>query len=172
MAGVVSVACATALAALPLARAGDDALVEVGLRVTVLALLTLVASLALGWPVLLPVSLVLLGGLYAAQLAVDDATLDGAAPLFAAGLLGAAELGYWSLEEREPSTADPGEALRRVGFVALLVVGALLVSGVLLAFVDGIRAGGLAVDLLGAAAAALVLTVVIVAHRSGRAASG
>ena len=143
-------------------------LVDVGLRVTALALLALVASLALGWPVLLPVSLVLLGGVYAAQLTVDDTTLDGAAPLFAAGLLAAAELGYWSLEEREPATVDPGEALRRVGFVALLVLAALLVAGVLLALVDGVRAGGLAVDLVGALAAALVLTVVIVAHRAGR----
>jgi hypothetical protein len=127
-----------------------------------------VASLALGWPVLLPVSLVGLGGLYAAQLAVDDATLDGAAPLFAAGLLAAAELGYWSLEEREPAEADPGEAPRRVGFVALLVLAASVVAGVLLALVDGVRAGGLAVDLVGALAAALVLTVVVVTHRAGR----
>jgi hypothetical protein len=154
---------------LPLARAEDDALVEVGFRITVLALLALVASLALGWPALLPVSLVGLGGLYAAQLAVDDATLDGAAPLFAAGLLAAAELGYWSLEEREPATASPGEALRRVGFVALLVLAASVVAGVLLAVVDGVRAGGLAVDLVGALAAALVLTVVVGAHRAGRA---
>jgi len=163
------VACAAALAALPLARAEDDVLVEIGVRVAVLALLALVASLALGWPVLLPVSLFLLGGLYAAQLAVDDATLDGAAALVAAGLLATAELGYWALEEREPATADPGETLRRVGFVALLVLGALLVAGVLLALVDVVRAGGLAVDLVGAAAAALVLTVVLVAHRAGRA---
>jgi hypothetical protein len=118
--------------------------------------------------VLLSASLFLLGGLYAAQLTVDDAMLDGAAPLFAAGLLATAELGYWSLEEREPLTVDPGETLRRVGFVALLVLGALLVTGLLLAFVDVVRAGGLAIDLVGAAAAALVLTVVIVAHRVGR----
>jgi hypothetical protein len=117
---------------------------------------------------LLPASLFLLGGLYAAQLAADDATLDGVAPLFAAGLLATAELGYWSLEEREPLTVDPGETLRRVGLVALLVLGAMLVTGLLLAFVDVVRAGGLAVDLVGAAAAALVLTVVIVAHRTGR----
>lgn len=123
----------------------------------------------LGWPALLPVTLFLLGGLYAAQLAVDDATLDGAAPLFAAGLVASAELGYWCLEERELVTSDPGEAVRRVGLVALLALGALLVAGVLLVLVDGIRARGLALDLVGAAAAAAVLTVVFVAHRAGRA---
>jgi hypothetical protein len=154
----------------PLARAEDDTLVEVGLRITVLALLALVASLVLGWPVLVPVSLFLLGGLYAAQLAVDDAALDGAAPLVAAGLLATAELGYWSLEEREPCRADPGEVLRRVGFVALLVLGALLVAGSVLALVDVVRAGGLVLDLVGATAAALALAVVVVAHRAGRAA--
>ena len=168
---MASVACATALAALPLARAEDDALVEAGFRVAAIALLVLVASLVLGSPVLLPMTLFLLGGLYATQLAVDDATLDGAAPLVAAGLLATAELGYWSLDERERATVDPGENLRRVGFVAVLVLGALLVAGTLLAFVDGVRAGGIAVDLVGAAAAAAVLIVVLVAHRAGRASS-
>ena len=154
---------------MPLARAEEDALVEAGPRIAVVALLALVASLVLGWPVLLPTALVLLGGLYAAQLAMDDARLDGVAPLFAAGLLATAELGYWCLEERETATADPGEAVRRVGFIALLALGAMLVSGVLLALVDVIRAGGLVVDLAGAAAAALVLTIVIVSQRAGRA---
>lgn len=133
-----------------------------------LALLALVASLALGWPVLLPAALFLLGGLYAAQLAVDDARLDGAAPLFAAGLLATAELGHWSLEEREQARTDPGESVRRVGFVAMIALGALLVSGMLLAFVGLVRAGGLVVDLVGATAAALVLSVVIVVQRTGR----
>ena len=50
----------------------------------------------------------------------------------------------------------------------MLALGALLVSGMLLAFVDVVRAGGLAVDLVGATAAALVLTVVIVVQRTGR----
>ena len=117
---------------------------------------------------LLPAALLLLGGLYASQLAVDDARLDGAAPLVAAGLLATAELGYWSLEEREQARTDPGESVRRVGFVAVLALGALLVSGMLLAFVDLVRARGLAVDLVGATAAALVLTVVIVVQRTGR----
>jgi hypothetical protein len=142
----------------------------VGFRVAALALLALVSSLALGWPVLVPVSLFLLGGLYAAQLAVEDSALDGAGPLVAAGLLATAELGYWSIEEREPARRDPGEALRRLGFVAALVVGALLVATLLLVVVGGVRATGLVFDLVGAAAAAAaVLTVVLVAHRTGRA---
>jgi len=127
-----------------------------------------VGALVLGWAPLLPVTLVLLGGLYAAQLAVDDAPLDGGAALFAAGLLVAAELGYWSLEERDAARAEPGEDLRHVAFVSALALLALLVAGLLLVLVEGVRAGGLAVDLLGAiAAGAVLLLVVMIARRPG-----
>jgi len=153
------------LAALPLVRTDEDALVEVGFRVAALALLALVGALVLGWPSLVPASLLLLGGLYGARLALDDPALDGASPFFAAGLLVTAELGYWSLEERETVKAEPGESFRRAAFVALLALGALLVGSLLLALTDGVRAGGLAVDLLGAIAAGAVLLVVVVARR-------
>ena len=110
----------------------------------------------------------LLGGLYGAQLAIDDAPLDGVAALFAAGLLVTAELGYWSIEERDAVKADPGEVLRRVAFVSALVLGALVVAELLLVLVEGVRAGGLAVDLLGAVAAgAVLLLVVVIARRAG-----
>lgn len=132
----------------------------------VLALLALVAGLVLGWSDLLPASLVLLGGLYGAQLAVDDAALDPAAPLVSAGLLVAAELGYWSLDERERVKAEPGENLRHLAFVAVLALGALLVSAALLTLVDAVRARGLALDLLGTAAAAgAVIAIVVLARR-------
>lgn len=139
-----------------------------GSRVAAVALIALVSALVLGWPSLLPVSLLLLGGLYGAQLALDDPALDGAAPFFAAGLLVAAELGYWSLEERGTVRADPGESLRRAAFVALLALGALLVGSLLLILTEGVRAGGLAVDLLGAVAAGAVLLVVVLARRAGQ----
>ncbi len=126
------------------------------------------SALVLGWPSLLPVSLLLLGGLYGAQLALDDPALDGASPLFAAGLLVTAELGYWSLEERDSVKTDPGESIRRAAFVALLALGALLVGSLLLVLTDGVRAGGLAVDLLGAVAAGAVLLVVLLGHRLTR----
>lgn len=149
-------------------RTDEDALVEVGFRVAAVALLALVSALVLGWPSLLPVSLLLLGGLYGAHLALDDPALDGAAPFFAAGLLVTAELGYWSLEERDAVKAEPGEGLRRAAFVALLALGALLVGSLLLILTDGVRAGGLAVDLLGAVAAGAVLLVVLVGQRVAR----
>jgi ABC-type transport system involved in cytochrome c biogenesis permease subunit len=162
--------CAGALASLPLARADEDVFVEIGLRVAVVALLALVAALVLAVPVLVPPALVLLGGLYGVQLAVDEAGLDSGATLVAAGLLLTAELAYWSVEEHERVEADPGESLRRLAFVALLVLGALAVAGLLLGVVDSVRTTGLAVDVLGAVAAgAALLAVVYVASRRERA---
>jgi hypothetical protein len=156
---------AVVLAALSLGRATDDAFGEVGFRVAAVALLALVAGIVLGWPSLVPASLVLLGGMYGAELAVDDAALDAAAPLFAAVALLSAELGYWSIEESERVKGEPGESPRRLAFVAALGLGALVLGGLLLALVDAVSAGGLAFDLVGAAAAAAVLLAIVGAAR-------
>lgn len=150
-----------------LVGAGDVAL-DVGVRLVAGSLVALVAALVLGWSSLIPVSLVLVGAAYATHLSVDDAALDAKAPFFAAGLLLAAELGYWSLEERERVRSDPSDALRRLALLVVLALGALLVSGTLLALVDAVRAGGLAVDLLSAAAAAAVLLVIVLGARRTR----
>ena len=140
-------------------------MVWAGLRVVLVALLVLVAALVLEWAPLLPASLALLGGVYAAQLYADDARLDGAAPLVAAGLYVTAELGYWSLEERERVEAAPGEGLRRLAIVTLLGLVALVVAATLLALADIVRTRGLAVDILGAAAAAAALLAVVLLTR-------
>ena len=127
--------------------------------------MALVAALVLGWSPLVPASLVMLGGLYAAGLRVDEATLDGASPMFAAGLYVTAELGYWSLEEREGAKGEPGDGLRHLAFVAALGLAALFVASALLVLVDTVRAGGLVLDVLGAAAAAAVLLAVVLLAR-------
>jgi hypothetical protein len=148
--------------------AGDLA-VEVGARLAALALLALVAALVLGWSALVPASIVLLGASYATQLALDDPTLDVKAPLVGAGLLLTAELGFWSLEERQRVQTDRGESLRHLGFVAGLALTALVVGASLLAVADLARTRGLAIDVLGAAAAAAaLLVVVLVARRDAR----
>jgi len=157
-----------ALAAVPLARASDD-VAGPGVRVTAIAVVALIDALVLEWTLLIPTALVLVSGLYAAQLAIDDAALDTASPAFAAGLLVTAEVAYWSLEEREHTRGEQGAGLRHAAFVAALGVVTLLVASVLLAFVDAVRAKGLAVDLLGAAAAAAALfVIVLVARGHGR----
>ena len=161
----MAVACAVALAALPLARA-SDAMAEAGVRIAAIGVVALIAAVVLGWPSLVPLSLVALGGLYAAQLAIDDKPLDAAAPLLAAGVLVTAELAYWSIDERDGVKEEPGETLRRVAFVALLGLATLFVAATLLTLVDAVRARGLAVDLIGAAAAAAALLAVVAAARS------
>ena len=93
-------------------------------------------------------------------------TLDTLAPLLAAGLLLAAELAYWSLEERQNVRTEAREQLRRLAVVAALALGSLFVGAVLLAVADVARTRGLAVDLVGAAAAAgALLLLVLVARR-------
>jgi len=136
-----------------------------GVRVAALALLVLVMALVLGWSPLVPVAIALAGGIYAAQLAVDDDALDTSAPVIAAALLLVAELAYWSLEERDLRPGDPGDGLRHAAFVAILAIGALLAGALLLALVDAVRAESLALDVLGAAAAAAILAAVVVAAR-------
>jgi len=122
-------------------------------------------ALVLGWSSLIPVAIVLVAGDYAAQLAIDDAGLDSATPAFAGGLLVTAELAYWSLEERGDVRGEAGAGLRRAAFVAGLGVATIVVASVLLALVDAVRTRGLAVDLLGAVAAAAALFAIVVAAR-------
>jgi hypothetical protein len=133
--------------------------------VAAVAFVALVAALVLGRPSLVPVAVALVGGVYALELAIDDAPLDVATPVVAVGLLLAAELGYWSLDEREGAVGEPGAALRRGAYAALLGVAALLVAGVLLALVDEVRARGLALDLVGAVAVVAVFVTVLVTAR-------
>jgi hypothetical protein len=158
---------ATGLAVLALARGSDDVF-PVGVRVAILGLLALVAALVLAQAWLVATSLLLLGGVYAMHLAVDDAPLDLAVVLVAAGVLVTAELAYWSLEERQRVKSEPGEGLHRLTFVGFLGVAATVVAVVLLGLVDIVQARGLAVDLLGAMAAAAVLLAVVLAAGGGR----
>ena len=152
---------------MPITR-GDATFREAAARIAAVAFLALVAAVVLGWSPLVPIAAAIGGGLYAAELAIDDAPLDVAAPAVAAGLLLCTELAYWSLEERTRWRGEPGDGLRRAAFVALLGVGALLVAAVLLALVDAVRARGLALDLLGAIAAVAVVATVLVVTRPER----
>ena len=160
-----SVACAAGVSALALAEAGDDALV-VGVRLVAVGLLALMAAVVLGWSSLVAVSLVLLGSAYAVHFALDDPTLDTHAPVVAAGLLLAAELAYWSLEQLQRVRTESRDQLRHLAVVAALGLGGLFVGAVLLAVADVVHTRGLAVDLFGAvAAASALLLLVLIARR-------
>jgi hypothetical protein len=155
------------VASVPVAR-GDGTFREVAARSAAVALLVLLAAVANGWAWLVPVAVAVAGGTYAAELSLDHAPVDAAAPAVAVGLLLAAELAYWSLDERERIPGEAGENLRRAGFVALLGLGAFLVGATVLALADAIGGGGIALDLLGTAAAVVALVAILAAARTER----
>jgi len=171
----------------PLSR-GDDTFQQIDVRIAAVAFVALVAAIVQGWSWLVPAAIALVGGGYAIELALDDAPLDVAAPVVAAGLLLAAELAYWSLDERSHTIGDPGEGLRRAALVATGAAGALVVASALLALVDEVRGRGLALNLVGAVAASwcgireespkqkladfIAGAVVVGQHRAGKADHG
>jgi hypothetical protein len=113
----------------------------------------LAVGLLLRTHTVVPASIVLVGGEYALVLSVDDSSLDTRAAVVAAGLLVTAELAYWSLELRAEITDEPGSYARRLSVLALLGLGALTLSGLLVAAVDLAGREGLAVEIAGATAA-------------------
>jgi hypothetical protein len=148
----------------PIVR-GDETFQEFDFRVAAVAFVALLAAIVQGWSWLVPVAIALTGGSYAVELAIDDAPLDLAAPVVAVGLLLAAELAYWSLDERSRVPGDLGQGLRRAALVALAAVGALVVASALLALVDEVRGRGIALDLLGAVAAVAVVITALTTAR-------
>ena len=139
------------------------------MRVTAVGVVVLVAAVVLEWSPLVPASLALVGAAYAIHLGIDDPPFDVGVAALAALLLLAAELAYWSLEEGDEVSAEPGEALRRLAVVVGFGAVALVAAAGVLALVDAVRARGLAVDLVGAAAAAAALLALVLASRGGTA---
>lgn len=131
----------------------------------VTAALLLAAGLALRFALAIPVAVAILGTEYVALVGFEGEALDTRAPVVAAALLGVAELGYWSLELRRPVADEAGTSLRRLGLLAVLLAAVLALGVVLLALVEGVSAGGPAVDVLGAAAAIGALALLALAAR-------
>jgi hypothetical protein len=151
----------------PLAS-GDETFGKVDVRVAGIGFLALVAAIVRGWPSFVPIAVALVAGGYAAELAIDDAALDLAAPAVAVGIFLAAELAYWSLDERSRVRADRGEGLRRAALVAAAGLLFFFVAGTLLAVVDEVRARGVALDVAGALAAVSVIVIVVALGRTAR----
>ena len=149
-AGVVAASAAAAAGAAPLV-----------LALGALALLSLAVALVQERASLVPWALLLLGA--AAAVAFANEADPGRSPIYAAALLGVAELAYWSLEDRRSRAAVPGMTPRRVGRVTGAVAGALVVGTVLAAVARVDAGGGLLLEAVGVtaavAAAALVLAL-------------
>lgn len=117
----------------------------------------LAVALAGRWLDLLPWAIALLGSGYAASLLLRDDGVDPLAPLYAAGLLVAAELAYWALE-RGPNSRSV--VVRRLLALTALALGTAGVGAALLTASEGGVGSGLALQLLGIAAAAAILGLV------------
>ena len=110
-------------------------------------------------------ALALLGAAYAAILVIDEPALDGRSAIVGAALLAIGELGYLSVEVRPAVTEEAGAATRRVAFVAMMTLFALGVGSAMLALVDLLRTGGIAIEAVGVAAAAGVVGLLVLAAR-------
>jgi hypothetical protein len=140
-------------------------LARANIVVSVVALTVLAAGLALRLSVAVPVAIALLGAEYVAILGFETDVLDTQAPLVAGALLAVAELAYWSLELRTPVVDEAGTYLRRIALLATLVLGVVGVGAVMLTLVELVAAGGVAIDILGAAAALGALALLALAAR-------
>lgn len=119
----------------------------------------LVAGPVLRTSSLIPPALALVGAEYAAFLLLDRPELDLAAPLLAAALVLAAELAYAGLEPPVVRAAA-GQALLGAGRVAARAAGALAVGALVLAVASTEIRSGLALEVLGIAAAVAAVGVI------------
>ena len=129
------------------------------------ATLCLVATLTVGRAEPIVSALALLGAAYALILVIDEPVLDGRSAIIGAALLAIGELGYLSVEVRPAVTEEAGAATRRVAFVAMMTLFALGLGGAMLALVDLLRTGGIAVEAVGVAAAAGVVGLLVLVAR-------
>jgi hypothetical protein len=167
--GLAATAVAAGLAAAPLAA------VEGPLREALAWLaglgLVLAAAAALGVPSLLAPALIVLLATYTAALVGSGDRVDAAAPLFAAGLFGYAELASWAAEAR-PGVRDERPVLVARAIVVAAGTLAALGLGVLVLLAAALPAGGglarLAVGVV-AVTATLALVAVVARPTSTRA---
>ena len=115
---------------------------------------------------LVPWSLALLGGGYGLALVLVDGDLDARAGFFAAGLLLAGELAYWSVEARRWPHEESAAARSRLAGLVVLALAAATIGTLLVAAGAAVPAGTAlvqAVGVLGAVGA--LFTLALLARR-------
>jgi hypothetical protein len=158
-----SVAVAIALG-VALAIGAGRATAAVALLATA-AVLALAVALRGGGHGALAVAVLLLAAAYAVRLDVLHARLDIATPLVAAALALVAELGSWSLRARVEPVAERAVVAARARGVALIALGGATLAGVVLAAATVDVGSSPVATVVGAAAAAALLTVAVLASR-------
>jgi hypothetical protein len=136
-----------------------------GLRVLAAAALVLLAlSLAGAFVSLVPWPLVLLAAAYV--WGIGGGEVDQWSPLYAAALLGIAELAYWSIELRGRTHDAERLNERRASLIVVLALVTIVCGGVVLAATAVPIGRGVAIDLLGAAAAVAAVAVIAAIARA------
>jgi hypothetical protein len=106
-----------------------------------------------------------LGAEQAVRLTAGPSKVDPWTPVYAAGFLLAAELAWWSIEPRVPARADVEVLIRRVMAIAACCVGGALLAAVVVLAAGAPLHGGVALELVGAAAAVAAILVVAAVAR-------
>jgi hypothetical protein len=145
--------------------ADDKHLARANLVAGVLALVLLAAGLTRTVPVGIPLAITLIGAEYVGIIGFEADALDTRAPLVAGALVAIAELAYWSLELRRRVVDEAGTYLRRIALLAALVLGVVGLGVGVMTLVETIAAGGIAIDIFGAAAALGALALLARAAR-------
>lgn len=142
-----------------------DAVAWPALGIGMFGVVVLAVGLAARLTAAITLGLAVVGGTYGVVLVVESAPLDRRAPIVAAALVLAAELGWWSLELRARIAPEAGSYLRTLALILMLTLGAYALGAVLLAVVDVARTSGLVIEGFGAAAAAAILAVALLVGR-------
>jgi hypothetical protein len=126
------------------------------------------------WSAPLAAGIVFLGAEQAVRLATGRSSVDPWTPAYAAGLLLAAELAWWSIELRVAAWSEPGAVLRRVLTVAAACAGAGLLAALVVLAAGAPLRGGVGLELVGVLAAAAAVAVIAAVARApvGRASGG
>ena len=106
-------------------------------------------------------ALVALGSEYGVFLVSRGPELDEVTPLFAAGFVLVAELAFWSLERRVDAWTEPWLLIRRLGYLAGTCLLAAVVAALVLVGAAAWQGGGLALEVVGVAAAIGALALVV-----------
>jgi hypothetical protein len=126
----------------------------------------LAVGLATRWSAALTTAIGLLGAVQAVRLAAGPDAVDPWTPLYAGALLLAAELAWWSLEQRVPAWPEPGTGLRRLTTVAASCAGGSALSALVVIAAGTPLEGGVVLELAGALAATAALVVLAVVART------
>jgi hypothetical protein len=126
-------------------------------------------GLAVRSPGTLGLGLAALGADYAVLFVAESAALDRFTPVYAAGFMLVAELGFWSIEPRIPAWSEAAVAEWRLARLAGTCIGAaVLAAFALVVAAAATGTGGLALESLGvvAAIASLILITALVHRKS------